>query len=158
MDIEIKTDDLSGPEIAQFLEDHQKDMLSVSPPESTHTLDLEALRKPDVTFWTVWYKNTLAGCGAIKELDAEHAEVKSMRTSTTLRGRGIASSLMEHVLSEAKKRGYQRLSLETGSMSFFDSARALYLKYGFEYCAPFASYQEDPNSVFMTRVLQKNAI
>lgn len=149
--MEIKIDDLCGSEIAEFLEEHIREMKSVSPPESKHALDLKGLRKPEITFWTVWDNGCLVGCGAIKELDAEQAEIKSMRTSAPYRGKGVASMLLQHILKEAKLRGYQRISLETGSMPFFDPARNLYGKYGFKHCEPFSAYKEDPNSVFMTR-------
>lgn len=146
----IIIDDLSGKEIAEFLEEHINNMKGISPPESKHALDLEGLRKPEVTFWTVWDDQTLAGCGALMELNATHAEIKSMRTSSLSRQKGVASKLLQHMLSEAGKRGYCRLSLETGSMPFFEPARNLYARFGFKYCAPFANYKEDPNSVFMT--------
>lgn len=149
--MEIKVDDLSGSEIAEFLEEHIKEMKSVSPPESKHALDLAGLRKPEITFWTVWDGGILIGCGAIKELEADHAEIKSMRTIAAYRGKGVASMLLQHILHEAKLRGYWRISLETGSTPFFDPARNLYTKYGFKNCAPFSSYKEDPNSVFMSR-------
>lgn len=155
--MEFKIDDLSDPRIAAFLEEHIKDMKSVSPPESKHALDLDALRMPDVIFWSAWDQDILAGCGALKELDSSHAEIKSMRVSPALRGRGLASKLLSHMLSEAALKGYRTLSLETGSMAFFASARKLYEKFGFNYCPPFASYKEDPNSVFMTLELDKNA-
>jgi len=151
--MEIKIDDLSGSEIAEFLEEHIREMKSVSPPESKHALDLAGLRKPDITFWTVWDGSRLIGCGAIKELDANHAEIKSMRTTASYRGKGIASMLLQHILNEAKLRGYRRISLETGSMPFFEPARNLYAKYGFKNCAPFSTYKEDPNSVFLAKDL-----
>ena len=125
-------------------------MRSISPPESKHALDLNGLRQSEITFWAVWDDNTLAGCGAIKELDNRHGEIKSMRTSSLYQKRGVASLLLKHLLKEAKKRGYHRLSLETGSMPFFEPARSLYAKYGFNYCEPFADYKEDPNSRFMS--------
>ncbi len=151
--IQIQIDDLTGPEIAAFLEAHILDMRSVSPPESKHALDLEGLMCADVTFWTVRDESGLIACGAIKRLDAAHAEIKSMRTAASCRGQGVASRLLQHMLDEAGRRGYRRLSLETGSMPFFEPARRLYEKFGFDYCAPFADYRDDPNSVFMTRIL-----
>lgn len=151
--MDIKIDALSSSEIAEFLEEHIREMKSVSPPESKHALDLAGLRKPEITFWTVWDGSRLIGCGAIKELDASHAEIKSMRITALYRGKGIASMLLQHILNEAKLRGYRRISLETGSMSFFEPARNLYAKYGFKNCAPFSTYKEDPNSVFMTKDL-----
>jgi putative acetyltransferase len=151
--VEIRVDDLSGPEIAEFLEDHIRDMRSVSPPESKHALDLEGLRKPDITFWTVWEHHQLVGCGAIKELDSTHGEIKSMRTRSSHRGKGVGSFVLQHILRVAKERGYRRVSLETGSMPFFEPARRLYRSHGFRDCAPFANYKEDPNSVFLTKDL-----
>jgi putative acetyltransferase len=97
--------------------------------------------------------NSLAGCGALKELDPQHAEIKSMRMASSHRRKGVAKQLLQHMLDEAKHRGYTRVSLETGSMDFFLPARALYASFGFEHCPPFADYIEDPNSVFMTKEL-----
>lgn len=151
--MEIRLDDLSDPEIVSFLEDHIRDMKSISPPGSKHALDIEGLRKPDITFWAVWSNDQLIGCGAIKELSTDHAEIKSMRTSSSYRGKGVASKLLKHILSEATLRGYRRVSLETGSMPFFEPARKLYTKHGFTVCTPFSSYKEDPNSIFMSTVL-----
>jgi putative acetyltransferase len=148
--VRVEIDDLSGQEIAEFLDDHLTDMRATSPPESKHALDLEDLRHPDVTFWTARDGDRIVGCGALKALDAEHAEIKSMRTGATHRGRGVASTMLRHILAEARTRGFTRLSLETGSMDFFAPARALYAKHGFELCPPFGDYREDPNSVFMT--------
>ena len=150
MKLIIKIDDLTGADIADFLVEHINEMKDVSPPESKHALDLDGLRKPDITFWRVWHQDNLVGCGAVRELDRGHGEIKSMRTARGNRGRGIASAMLGHILTEAKARGYRRLSLETGSMPYFAAARSLYLKFGFQACAPFADYSADPNSVFMT--------
>ena len=139
-----------GEAIARFLDGHLEDMRSISPPESKHAMDLAGLRAADVTFWTVHDDGQLVACGAIKELDAGHAEIKSMRVDPSQRIRGTASMLLEYIIGESKRRGYSRLSLETGSMDYFIPARSLYLKHGFVYCSPFAAYIEDPNSVFMT--------
>ena len=149
----IKIDDLSGPEIRELLEEHLRNMRRISPPESVHALDLEALRRPDITFWTVWENNELLGCGALKELDSQHAEIKSMRTSSSHLRKGVAKNILTHILEEARRRGYKRLSLETGSQDAFEPARTLYASFGFNYCEPFADYIEDPNSVFMTMEL-----
>ena len=151
--MDIRVDDLRGPEIAAFLEEHLRDMRSVSPPESKHALDLDGLRMPDITFWTVWAEGELVGCGALKELDATHGEIKSMRTSRAHRGKGIATFVLQHILQVANERGYGRVSLETGSMPFFAPARRLYTRHGFRECAPFAEYKHDPNSVFLTMTL-----
>lgn len=145
----IQRDDLTSPEIATFLEEHISDMRAVSPPESKHALDLDGLRSPEVTFWTLTTHNQIAGCAALKQLAPTHGEIKSMRTSALHRGQGIASKLLTHLIAEAKSRHYQRLSLETGSMPFFEPARKLYQKFGFKSCPPFAQYKKDPNSIFM---------
>lgn len=151
--VRILVDDLSGPEIAAFLEEHIRHMRSLSPPESKHALDLDGLRAPGVTFWSVRDGETVVGCGALKRLDASHAELKSMRTAPSRRRSGIASTLLAHLIAEARKMGFTRLSLETGSADAFRPARKLYEKFGFRYCQPFADYLPDPNSVFMTRTL-----
>jgi putative acetyltransferase len=151
--VKIVVDDLCGPEIAAFLDEHIQQMRSISPPESKHALDLDGLRAPEVTFWSVWDGDTIVGCGAIKRLDADHAEVKSMRTAPSRRQSGIASLLLAHMIGEARQMGFTRLSLETGSAEVFHPARKLYEKFGFGHCEPFADYQPDPNSVFMTRQL-----
>lgn len=149
----IRSDDLAGPEIRALLDEHLRDMHDLSPPESVHALDLAALRKPDITFWTAWSAGELMGCGALKELDPAHGEVKSMRTAVAQRRKGVGRAMLEHIISEARARSYARLSLETGSMQAFAPARRLYESFGFSCCAPFAGYAEDPNSVFMTRTL-----
>lgn len=151
--MDIRLDDLSGPEIHALLEEHLREMRRISPPESVHALDLEALRRPDITFWTVWSGSELVGCGALKELDPGHGEIKSMRTASGHRRRGVAQAMLRHILGVALSRGYQRLSLETGSQAAFEPARRLYASFGFVPCPPFEGYVEDPNSVFMTRDL-----
>ncbi len=149
--MQIKVDDLSGAEIHELLQEHLRAVAMHSPPESVHALDIEALRKPDITFWTAWEGSRLLGCGAIKQLDARHAEIKSMRTSSSHLRKGVAKRLLSHILDEARRRSYRSVSLETGSMEAFAPARNLYAGFGFEYCEPFAEYVEDPYSVFMTR-------
>ncbi|GAA1775757.1 GNAT family N-acetyltransferase [Luedemannella helvata] len=146
-------DDLSGPKIAAFLQEHVDEMRAITPPESTHALDLDGLRRPEVTFWSVYEGAELLGCGALKELDGSSGEVKSMRTAGAAKRRGVASTLLDHIVAEARRRGYDRLYLETGSFEFFAPARGLYEKFGFEYCAPFAGYKEDPNSAYMVKIL-----
>ena len=149
--MQIREDDLTGTRITDFLREHLENMFAVTPPESVHALGLDALRAPGITFWSVWEGDDLLGCGALKELDPKHGEVKSMRTVVAHRGKGVASRVLEHVLQEARRRGYERLYLETGAMPEFAPARSLYLRYGFEVCGPFAGYTDDPNSVFMSR-------
>jgi putative acetyltransferase len=151
--MEITLDDLSGPEIRALLEEHLNSMYSLSPPESVHALDLDALRKPEISLWTAWSGTQLLGCGALKELNARHGEIKSMRTAIAHRRKGVARVILTHLVEEAQKRRYARLSLETGSQSDFEPARRLYESFGFEYCPPFEGYVDDPNSVFMTKIL-----
>jgi putative acetyltransferase len=147
---EIREDDLTGPEIRELLAEHLRVMAEVTPLESMHALDLDELRRPGITFWTLWRGEELAGCGALKELDPEHGEIKSMRTARVHARKGVASMLLEHIIEEARRRGYRRLSLETGAMPYFEPARALYEKFGFRRCASFGDYANDPNTVFMT--------
>jgi putative acetyltransferase len=148
---EIRVDDLKGPEIAALLEHHLRELASISPRESCHAMTLEELRRPGVTFWCVWSGGELAGCGALKEVDSTHAEIKSMRTAPGHLRKGVAAGLLEHLIEEAIRRGYRRLSLETGANDHFVPARNLYRKFGFAECGPFGGYVEDPNSVFMTK-------
>lgn len=149
----IIVDDLSGAAIAEFLADHIRQMRSITPEESKHALDLDGLRAPDITFWTSLDGDVIVGCAALKRLDPDHAEVKSMRTAPTRRRSGVASALMRHLIDQARQAGYRRLSLETGSADFFRPARALYRTFGFDYCEPFGDYAASPHNVFMTRVL-----
>lgn len=149
--MKILVDDLNSPAVIALLQEHLHAMTLHSPPESIHALDVSALKKPGITFWAVWQDDELMGCGALKQLDRQHGEIKSMRTSSKHLRKGVAARLMQHILDEAGKRKYRRLSLETGSMEAFAPARKLYANFGFAYCEPFADYVEDPNSVFMTR-------
>jgi putative acetyltransferase len=151
--MKIIIDDLSGAAVVELLQAHLRSLAAISSPESMHALDIDELRQPEITFWSVWEEEQLVGCGALKELDGGHAEIKSMRTAAAHLRKGVASRLLEHMVDEAKKRNYRRLSLETGSMKAFEPAQRLYAKYGFTYCEPFGNYIEDPNSVFMTKEL-----
>jgi putative acetyltransferase len=152
-DMHIEIDDLSRPQVHALLREHLDDMHAVSPPESVHALDLDALKRPEVTFWSVWDGDALMGCGALKELDPHHGEIKSMRTATAHRRKGVARAVLECIVAEARRRRYRRLSLETGSMAAFRPAQRLYESFGFTCCAPFGDYRDDPNSVFMTKRL-----
>ena len=146
----IELDDLARPEVRALLGEHLSNMHELSPPESVHALDITGLQGPDVTFWTVWEGPVLLGCGALKELDPSHGEVKSMRTPRQLRRRGAGRAVLTHIINEARVRGYHRLSLETGSMEAFKPAQELYASFGFTFCEPFCTYRPDPNSAFMT--------
>lgn len=147
----IKPDNLTGPEIQQLLQQHLQSMALHSPPASIHALDIDALRQPGITFWTAWENSELLGCGALKELDTQQAEIKSMRTASAHLRKGVANALLAHIIEEAKLRSYRRLSLETGSAAAFAPAHRLYATFGFTLCGPFAGYAPDPYSVFMSR-------
>ena len=152
--MEIRLDDLQGPEIRALLEEHLANMRRISPPESVHALDLEELRGPGITFWSAWEGGLLLGCGALKELDPRHGEVKSMRTPNALRRRGAGRALLAHLVAVARARGYERVSLETGAAAAFQPAHRLYESFGFTRCGPFGDYRDDPNSLFMTLRLE----
>jgi putative acetyltransferase len=147
--LQIRLDDLGGPEIHALLQEHLEEMARHSPPESVHALDLTALKGAAVSFWTAWSDGRLVGCAALKALDGRQGEVKSMRTPSGLRRRGVGRALLLHIIDEARRRGYTDLWLETGSMPAFSPARTLYQSAGFALCPPFADYVDDPNSVFM---------
>jgi putative acetyltransferase len=140
----VEPDHPSRPDVLALLEEHLRHMHELSPPESVHVLDVSALQRPEITFWSVREEGLLLGCGALKELDRWHGEVKSMRTPQSLRRRGAGRAVL------ARRRGYQRLSLETGSMEAFRPALCLYESFGFKHCTAFADYKPDPYSVFMT--------
>lgn len=148
--MQIAVEDPGVPEVRELLEEHLRNMHELSPPESVHAFDVGKLRELDVTFWTVRDGALLLGCGALKQLDPEHGEIKSMRTPRSLRRRGAGRAVLAHIIAVARERGYKRLSLETGSMEAFLPAQRLYESFGFSYCEPFGDYRPDPNSVFMT--------
>lgn len=149
----IRVDDLTSPEVHALLAAHLEEMRALSPPGSVHALPLDELRKPGITFWTAWSAGKLMGCGALLELSPTHGEVKSMRTAPAHRRKGVARDMLLLILGEARRRGYRRLSLETGSAPAFAPGRRLYESMGFACCPPFGGYVEDPHSVFMTLVL-----
>jgi putative acetyltransferase len=151
--VNIVVDDVTGREMVALLHAHRQSMFAHSPPESVHALDLDDLRRPDITMWSAWDDGELLGCGALKALDATHGEVKSMRTATSHLRKGVARAILERIIAEARARRYARLSLETGSAAAFEPPRRLYAAYGFTPCGPFGDYVEDPYSVFMTRRL-----
>ncbi|WP_340027456.1 GNAT family N-acetyltransferase [Paenibacillus sp. FSL H7-0940] len=151
--MEIKVDDLNGIQVKDLIAEHLQGMAGDSPPESIHALNLDGLKKPEITFWCAWEAGDLMGCGAMKELNPEHAELKSMRTASAHLRKGVARKMLAHIMDVAVERGYKRISLETGSMDSFIPARKLYEDFGFEYCEPFADYILDPNSTFMTRTI-----
>lgn len=148
--MQIKVDDLTHPQVLALLNEHLANMYEITPPEHVFALDVTKLRAPDITFWTVWEDEVLLGCGALKELSATHGEVKSMRTPQALRRRGAGRTVLAHLIAEARRRGYERLSLETGAHAAFLPAQKLYQSFGFEYCGPFGDYEENGSSVFMS--------
>lgn len=151
MSVRIQSANLETPEFAALIDTHAKLMLSLSPPGSCHFLPMDGLKRPDVTVWEMREGDALIGCGALQHLSDTHGEVKSMHTLARYRGAGLGRKMLEHVIAVAKERGYDRLSLETGSMDGFKPSRMLYQSFGFELCPPFGDYVEDPHSVFMTR-------
>lgn len=154
--IRILEDDLTSGEMIALIVDHLTHLRQLapdSPPESHHALSVDDLRHNDITLWGAWQEQTLVGCVALKTLDGQHGEIKSMRTASGFERQGIASQMLEYLIAAARRRGLQRLSLETGSQPGFAAARAFYERHGFRCCAPFADYVDDPNSVYMTMVL-----
>ncbi len=149
----IEPGGLDHPAVIALLQSHLQAAALHSPAASIHALDLDALRSPEITFWSAWDHDELMGCGALKVLDAEHGEVKSMRTAAAYLRRGVAAALLQQIIDEARRRSFRQLSLETGSADAYIPARQLYAKFGFVPCGPFADYVEDPYSLFMTRTL-----
>jgi putative acetyltransferase len=152
----IQRDPVSHSQVIALLQTHLRDMAMHSPPESVHALHLDALRAPDVFFFSAWEGEALMGFGALKRLDAQHGELKSMRTATRYLGQGVAATLLRHLLTLAGDLGLSRVSLETGSAAVFSPARRLYARFGFVECGPFGDYAPDPYSVFMTRALDES--
>lgn len=148
--MEIKIDNLTDIRTIELINTHLAGMAENSPAESIHALNVEALKRHAVTFYSAWENNEIMGCGALKELSPKHGEVKSMRTVEQHLRKGVASAILQHIINEAKGRGYTKLSLETGSMEAFKPAHRLYESFGFKYCGPFGDYTDDPNSLFMT--------
>jgi putative acetyltransferase len=147
--------DFSDPRVVELLHIHRTRAHAQTATGSAHALDVAGLQSSDISFWALWDDDTLQGIGALKRLSAEHGEIKSMHTVESLRGRGVGSSMLRHLIATARVSGMSRLSLETGSWDYFLPARALYTSHGFVECAPFAEYVRDPNSVFMSLELRK---
>lgn len=148
--MQIRLDDLTGGEVIKLLQEHLADMYATSPPESVHALDVDALKASNIRFFSAWQDNALAGCVAIKTLNNDMAELKSMRTTKSYRGKGVGQALLQFIIEHAKTQGFSSLSLETGTQDYFAPARSLYRKFGFTECGPFGQYKLDPNSHFMT--------
>ncbi|SFO63962.1 GNAT family N-acetyltransferase [Amycolatopsis rubida] len=151
MPLLIERADFADPRLRAFLQSHLDELAPTAPPESRHALDLAALQRPHVRLWTVLDDQRIVGTAALAALEPRHEELKSMRTDPVRRGRGIARTLLDHLFQDAKDRGIERISLETGSMDFFAPARALYTRAGFTPCAPFGSYRDDPSGTYLSR-------
>ena len=140
-------------EVNELLIKHFIELRSVSPEGSAHVLDIAGLKDPSIKFWSLWEESDLMGSGAIKFLDKEHGEFKSIRVSDKFRGKGNGTKVINHLINEAKKLNIKRLSLETGAGEFFLTARKLFNKCGFEACEPFSHYKKDINSIYMTMLI-----
>ena len=151
--ITLRVDDLSGEPIRQLIARHLRGMHENSPPGSVHAFDVDKLRDPAVTFWSAWIDGEIAGCGALKRLDASRGEIKSMRVADPFLGRGVGRAVLDHILLEARGMNLRNLWLETGSADAFLPALKLYESAGFTRCGPFETYVADPFSIFMTRAL-----
>ena len=148
--LKIKLDDFTDKRTIELISTHLAGMAENSPSESIHALNVAGLKQNEITFYSAWENDEIMGCGALKELPSKHGEVKSMRTAEIHLKKGVARAILQHIIKEAKRRGYTKLSLETGSMEAFQPARKLYESFGFTYCEPFDKYTDDPNSLFMT--------
>ena len=143
-------------EVHEFLIKHFIELRSVSPEGSAHVLDIAGLKDPSIKFWSLWEENNLMGSGALKFLDKEHGEFKSIRVSDKFRSKGNGSKVIDHLIYEAKRLSIKKLSLETGSGNFFKPARKLFIKCGFKICEPFSHYENDINSVYMSMLISNN--
>ncbi|MCR2799575.1 GNAT family N-acetyltransferase [Microbacterium sp. zg-Y818] len=153
MTLQIRVDDLTGEATCALIAAHLDAMHAQTPAESVHALGVEQLRHPDITVWSAWDSDDLAGVGALQRRDAAHGEIKSMRVAPTHLRRGVARALLRHIMAEARAMGLVRLQLETGSGADFAAARALYLGEGFTPCGPFADYTDDPLSTYFAQDL-----
>lgn len=153
MQIEVHIDDLSTREVQGLVEEHLAGMHGSSPPGHVNALALDGLRRPEVTFWSAWCGPDLCGCGALKELDSRSGEIKSMRTRSAFRGKGVGQAVLDEIVRTARSRGYAHLYLETGTGPAFDAAHALYLRNGFAWCGPFGGYAATDFNIFMVKAL-----
>ena len=136
------------PQVNELLTKHFIELRSVSPPGSTHVLDIPGLKDPTIRFWSFWDVGNLVGCGALKLFDKDHGEFKSIRVVDKFRKNGMGEKIISHLIDQAKQIGIKKISIETGSGEFFIPARKLFKKFGFKECKPFAHYKEDPNSCY----------
>jgi putative acetyltransferase len=153
MELRFKVDDLRGAAVRDLIAHHLRGMFETSPPESVHALDIDKLLDPAITVWSAWHGDELAGIGALKMLDHERGELKSMRVGGAYIGRGVGRAILNHILAEARVRDLRSLWLETGAEDFFIPAVRMYESVGFTRCEHFADYKADPNSIFLTLTL-----
>ncbi len=151
--MDIKVDDLTRPDIRELVQAHLTEMAGNKDALTSHALGLDSLQADDITFFAVREGETLTGCGALKELDKTHGEIKSMHTAHRFRRRGVSAAMLFHILKLAKERGYKRLSLETHPGPEYKPARTLYERFGFEDCGPFGDYEDHEFSGFMTKAV-----
>ena len=145
-----------NPEVDELLRKHFIELRSVSPAGSTHVLDIDGLKNPSIKFWSLWENEKLMGCGALKFLNENHGEFKSIRVADQYRRKGYGKKIISHLIAEAKELKIKKISIETGSGKFFKSARKLFKKSGFKECEPFSHYKIDPNSCYMTLSIFKD--
>tara|TARA_B100001093_G_C26813841_1_gene1008785 strand:+ start:1603 stop:2070 length:468 start_codon:yes stop_codon:yes gene_type:complete len=149
-------DNFDHPEVNHLLQKHFIELRAASPKGSAHVLDIPGLKTPSIKFWSLWENNKLMGCGALKFLEKNHGEFKSIRVHDNFRGKGYGIKVINHLIEEAKKFDIKRLSIETGAGEFFAPARKLFDNSGFKPCSPFAHYKEDVNSLYFTKHLNNS--
>lgn len=154
--MKIQVDTIDKKDIQELLQSHLDSMMEISPSESVHALNIDAFKNSEITLWSLRENGELLGCVALKELDSNHAELKSMKTHLKHLRKGVAGKLLNHVMTEAQNRGYKKISLETGNRKAFEPAQNLYKKHGFEFCKPFADYTDEINSVYMSISFDEN--
>ena len=144
-------DNFDDPQVNELLTKHFIELRSVSPTGSTHVLDIQGLKDQSIKFWSLWENDELIGCGALKFLDENHGEFKSIRVADKFRKKGTGEKIFDHLIKKAKEIGIKKISIETGSGKYFEPARKLFKKFNFQLCKPFAHYKDDPNSCFYTK-------
>ena len=144
-------DNFDDPQVNELLTKHFIELRSVSPAGSTHVLDIQGLKDQSIKFWSLWENDELIGCGALKFLDENHGEFKSIRVADKFRKKGTGEKIFDYLIKKVKEIGIKKISIETGSGKYFEPARKLFKKFNFQLCKPFAHYKDDPNSCFYTK-------
>ena len=145
-----------NPKVNELLKKHFIELKEASPDGSAHVLDIPGLKVSSIKFWSLWKHNQLMGCGALKFLDKEHGEFKSIRIHDNFRNQGNGIKIIKHLIDEAKKLKIKRISIETGSGKFFEPARKLFRSCNFVPCEPFAHYKKDINSIYLTKQISND--